>query len=49
MSTRDNITRSQRDRLVRWDDYRKACEEENLDPHSFDMWIVHGEPKGPLG
>lgn len=30
-------------------DYRAACENENLEPLTFAMWQVHGEPEGPLG
>lgn len=29
--------------------YVSECETEGLDAHSFDMWLVHGKPKGPLG
>lgn len=49
MTETANVTRPHRDRLVRWYDYLKACEAENLEPHSFHMWTVHGMPEGPLG
>lgn len=29
--------------------YIAACEAENLDHHSRQMWDVHGQPSGPLG
>lgn len=32
-----------------WQAYIAECEAENLDHHTFDQWVVHGEPTGPLG
>jgi hypothetical protein len=29
--------------------YVDECEAENLEPHTFDLWTIHGEPEGPLG
>jgi hypothetical protein len=29
--------------------YVSECEIEELEPHTIDMWIVHGRPHGPLG
>lgn len=37
------------DRHTAYQAYRAACEAENLEPHTFDMWTVHCEPTGPLG
>ena len=31
-----------------YDAYRLACECENLDAHSREMWKVHGCPEGPV-
>lgn len=32
-----------------YDRYIEACEAENLEPHSVELWAVHGCPDGPLG
>lgn len=29
--------------------YMNECELENLEPHTFEMWLVHDRPHGPLG
>lgn len=29
--------------------YVIACATENLNAHDYDMWLVHNQPKGPLG
>jgi len=29
--------------------YRAECELENLEPHTFSLWTIHGRPHGPLG
>lgn len=39
-------------RRIGWHDYQNyitACQAENLEPHSFEMWMVHECPAGPLG
>ena len=30
-------------------DYVKACDDENLDAFSYDMWTVHGCPTSAIG
>lgn len=34
---------------VAYGSYVKACQAENLDPHSYAMWEVHGYPLDSLG
>lgn len=34
---------------TRWVRYVEACQAETLIPHDVHMWIVHGEPNGPIG
>jgi hypothetical protein len=31
-----------------WYRYCEACEDENLESHGIESWIVHGCPTGPL-
>ncbi len=28
--------------------YSDGCEREELEPHTYEMWVVHGRPEGPI-
>ena len=33
----------------RYNRYRPACDSEQLEPHPYQQWLIHGRPAGPLG
>lgn len=35
-------------RVESWAEYVDHCSREGLTAHDFDMWRVHGEPRGPI-
>lgn len=46
--TEDLVDRKIEERMA-YTAYVAECRAEELEPHTFDMWIVHDKPTGPLG
>lgn len=45
----ESLVESKMNERMAYVSYVSECETEGLDAHTFDMWLVHGKPEGPLG